>query len=807
VPRKAPPAPAAPDGSAPPEESPAAAEAAHASLLRLLDALPVGVAVVDAASGETTYANPAAAALDEAPDGGGRWRAFLPTGEPLPADDSPVARVLRGDGAGEAELLLRGPDGQERVVLASGVAVHDDDGQVTHAAVSLVDVTERQRLEAELVRRTRALEQAASEAALRAEEARALREIGRALASELDPDVVLRMAATSAMELLGARGAAVTARSDDGQIVVAPGLGTLAAMEGRRFPVAGTVVEMASRERRSFAFASLDDVPPTTPVAEEARRLGLRNLLFCPLQAHDEPLGVLVAVDRDGGFGPQEVRLMEALADAAALAIRNAAMLERERRRAEENRALLAAAEALTSSLDPDVVMTRIVEIAAELVGADGAGLTMLLDAETVSFPVAVGCLAPFRRAASPLRGTVTERVLAGGAPVLLDADTLDDAPEATRLVTRLGITQYAVVPLRADGETFGVLAAVSGRGSRRITGDDLRRLTLLGNQAAVAVRNARAHEAAQAASRAKSRFLAVMSHELRTPLNALAGYASLMGDGLYGPVSDGQRTALERMGAAREHLLALIDQVLELARTEAGQRPVEPADVDVAALAREVGDALRPAAEEKGLALVVTADGTLPVRTDGPLLRQALANLVENAVKFTEAGGVELRVLLAGDEVVAEVDDTGPGIPAELAERVFEPFFQGDASATTRRQGGTGLGLAIAREFARLLGGDVTLHSAPGAGSTFTLRLPHAPASAPEGEMEIAADDAPAAESLRTEETAAETTEAADPAEPTEPDAVAEAAEVVAPVETAGSGDAAAPSEAAGSAEAAATG
>ncbi|HEU4455988.1 MAG TPA: ATP-binding protein, partial [Longimicrobium sp.] len=162
-----------------------------------------------------------------------------------------------------------------------------------------------------------------------------------------------------------------------------------------------------------------------------------------------------------------------------------------------------------------------------------------------------------------------------------------------------------------------------------------------------------------------------------------------------------------------------------DLARVEAGTRRAESEDVDLAALVESVGEAMRGAAEAKGLALEVEVDAAAGrARTDAGLVRQILSNLLGNALKFTDAGAVRVRARRDGERVVIEVADTGPGIAPEHQEKVFEAFFQVDPS-TTRREGGTGLGLALSREFAALLGGEVTLHCAPGEGSTFALILP----------------------------------------------------------------------------------
>jgi PAS domain S-box-containing protein len=233
------------------------------------------------------------------------------------------------------------------------------------------------------------------------------------------------------------------------------------------------------------------------------------------------------------------------------------------------------------------------------------------------------------------------------------------------------------------------------------------------------------ARASAEQASRAKSAFLATMSHELRTPLNAIIGYQSLLADGVTGPVTDSQRRQLERIGTSAHHLLSLIDEVLTLSRVEAGKESIHADPVDVSVVLDEAASIIEPLAKQKNLAFIVTGPTSpITIETDGGKLRQAILNLLSNAVKFTGRGSVTLRVSADGDGVQFEVRDTGIGIAAEHLERVFEPFWQVEAS-TTRTVSGTGLGLAVTRRLVLLLGGTVTVQSAVGEGSTFTIRLP----------------------------------------------------------------------------------
>ena len=245
---------------------------------------------------------------------------------------------------------------------------------------------------------------------------------------------------------------------------------------------------------------------------------------------------------------------------------------------------------------------------------------------------------------------------------------------------------------------------------------------------------NVRLEERAQQvieANRAKSRFLANVSHELRTPLNAIVGYNSLALDGLYGGVTPPLRTAHERIAAAAEHLLSLVNDVLDLSKIEVGRMDVDAQTVDLYAVLDSVLTVIEPTAVAKGVAVDMICARDLPrVRTDPRHVRQILLNLAANAVKFTERGSVALIArrdsAAPQTRVTVTVEDTGIGIAAQDLERIFDEFEQvrpggrGDS-----QQRGTGLGLTIARKLARVLGGDISVESQPGVGSRFTLTLP----------------------------------------------------------------------------------
>jgi len=232
----------------------------------------------------------------------------------------------------------------------------------------------------------------------------------------------------------------------------------------------------------------------------------------------------------------------------------------------------------------------------------------------------------------------------------------------------------------------------------------------------------------AEEANQAKSTFLAVMSHELRTPLNAIAGYVELLEMGIHGPVTEAQKEVLGRIARSERHLLRLINDVLNLARIEAGRVDYLLEEVPVAELVEGVAPMVEPLLSGKGVDFVVELPAGLVVRADREKAQQVLLNLLGNAAKFTAPGG---RVTVAAEAAAGtpergriRVVDTGIGIPADKLDAVFQPFVQVDTSRT-RSAEGSGLGLAISRDLARGMGGDLTAESTMGEGSTFTLVLP----------------------------------------------------------------------------------
>ena len=283
----------------------------------------------------------------------------------------------------------------------------------------------------------------------------------------------------------------------------------------------------------------------------------------------------------------------------------------------------------------------------------------------------------------------------------------------------------YMCVPLRARGRILGAISLACTQPDRHYTRAELETAEDLARRAAMAVDNARLYQAALSASQAKTDFLATMSHELRTPLNAIIGYTGLLAQKVSGPLTDTQAAQLDRIERSSRHLLQLIEEVLSFARMDAGREEVIVERVSLPELVRDTAALTEPLASQKELVFEIRApEHHCVMETDAQKLRQILLNLLSNAIKFTDAGQVVLEVEVDGHTAILRVSDTGIGIPREHLDSIFRPFHQVEREAS-RRVGGTGLGLSVTRHLVRLLGGEITVASTRGRGTTFTVALP----------------------------------------------------------------------------------
>ncbi len=309
------------------------------------------------------------------------------------------------------------------------------------------------------------------------------------------------------------------------------------------------------------------------------------------------------------------------------------------------------------------------------------------------------------------------------------DVVAVSDFSGSTRplsdVMPEIRIGPMLLAPLIAHDVMLGVLAVTRDLGTPPFSRRETSRLRVIADYAAVALWKAELLEEAQAADRAKSRFLATVSHELRTPLTALAGYEELLVDQVIGPLSENQIDVLERMRSVTQHLATVIEEMLAFSSLDEGRERVRPTDFLAADIVHAAAAIIEPLARQKHLVFSVRVpDEAIRVTSDIDKVRQVLVNLAGNAVKFTDAGDVRLELTLADGMVRFTIRDTGIGIARADIERLFKPFAQLD-TGLTRRHGGTGLGLYISRGIAKLLGGTIEVQSETGKGSAFTLVLP----------------------------------------------------------------------------------
>ena len=497
---------------------------------------------------------------------------------------------------------------------------------------------------------------------------------------------------------------------------------------------------------------------PDYATTDTQRVGGYRVIVGVPLLRNGHPIGVIVLMRREPRpFTDKQIELVTTFADQAVIAIENVRLFDEVQARTRELsqsvgelRALGEVTQAVTSTLDLQTVLTTIVAKATQLSSTEAGAIYVFDEAQRefrlcATYGMSEELIAAITDQHAALSNAVSEAA-EQGEPVQV-ANLQDEPPSMVNdIIMKAGYRARLLVPLVRSGQTVGALVV------RRMQPGEFPKSTIelvktFAAQSVLAIQNARlfseievksrqlaaARDAADEANRTKSSFLSSMSHELRTPLNAIIGLTDMM---VGNAARFGTEKALEplrRVHRAGTHLLGLINQVLDLSKIEAGKLELNLESISIPPLVEEVIGTARPLAEQNKNRLSVECPGDLPpIEVDAMRVRQILLNLLSNACKFTKDGSIILRVARVvhqGQDCIAfAVTDAGIGMTPEQLGRLFEEFSQGDAT-TAREYGGTGLGLAITRRLCQMMGGDVSVASEVGKGTTFTVRLPVAAA------------------------------------------------------------------------------
>jgi signal transduction histidine kinase len=401
-----------------------------------------------------------------------------------------------------------------------------------------------------------------------------------------------------------------------------------------------------------------------------------------------------------------------------------------------ELRALGDVSQAVNSTLDLQNVLTTIVSKAVELSGTE-AGSIYVFDNTAQEFVLRAthgmdqAMIEEFRGHKLTLANSYIATAIERHGPIQISDIRQEPLTPLRNLIERAGYRAILVAPLMRPGETVGLLV-VRRRQAGQFSNGTVDLIKTFAAQSVLAIQNARLFSEIdeksrqlEAESKHKSQFVANMSHELRTPLNAILGYTELILDNIYGETPEKMREVIERVQINGRHLLGLINDVLDLAKIEAGQLTLSLADYSLKDMVDGIVVALEPLATEKRLAFKTDLPTRLPVGYgDEHRIAQVLLNLVGNAIKFTDTGEVVIKASAANGSFTVAVQDSGPGIGPGDQVRIFDEFQQADSS-TTRKKGGTGLGLSIAKRIIEMHNGRIWVESELGKGSTFFFTLP----------------------------------------------------------------------------------
>ena len=560
--------------------------------------------------------------------------------------------------------------------------------------------------------------------------------------SAFDLRTVLHTIAERAVGLATAD-AALIFRTDDSELVLvarhpaedSPYVEKFLRLGGRQ-PIDGPT--LPARAVRTLRSHYVEDVrlDPALPQS------GTRTRFAVPIQRDGQALGAIVVTRVEvAPFTERQRALVETFADQAAIAIENVRLFNETKEALEQQTATSEVLQAISrSAFDLQVVLDTVVERAAQLCGAEQAWMRRI-EGDQFRFAAYYGSSAELRGLFDELRqdGAVTRidhaglggRAVLEKRPIHVHDITADEGLREASLARRGGGRTALAVPMLRDGEPIGAIVVARSRVAP-FTDREIRLVETFADQAVIAIENVRLFHEIQEQSRRleiagkhKSEFLANMSHELRTPLNAIIGFSEVLLQGMFGPLNEKQREYQQDVLSSGRHLLSLINDILDLAKIEAGRVELELSEFSLQAALENGMTMIRERAARHGIRVDLDVDGVDRVLADERKVKQIVFNLLSNAVKFTGDGGrVDVRASRKDGEIHVAVRDTGIGIDEADRDRIFQEFQQAGRDPERSREG-TGLGLALTKRYVELHGGRIWVESEVGRGSTFTFALP----------------------------------------------------------------------------------
>ena len=575
----------------------------------------------------------------------------------------------------------------------------------------------------------------------RAQELEAINEIGRTISSVLDPQALLRQIVDITKSRFGYHFVSIML-VEDRRLVFEDG-STIGNSDRRLLP-RSVVLEIdrpgittdAARTGQPVVVNNVLSDPRYITVPELAKS---RAELAVPIEVKGRVVGVLdVQSDRTDAFTQADVLLMTSLASQAGVALENARLFAETEAEARHRALISEVLQVAATTMDPHELLRRAAEAISRQLemptfvfrwepGAETLRLITAHNADGAEIPLPRPNVGMNRQQAAP----VVEALFRSDVTILRDIPRLAYG-RMIGIAHQWGLMDAAFVPLVIRGQPLGLLALGRQPGHPAIDEGETEFLRIVAANLSVAWENARLYqEAVETAERLKemdrlkSQFLANMSHELRTPLNSIIGFSRVILKGIDGPITEQQRQDLEAIFNSGQHLLGLINDILDISKIEAGKMELVFEPTDLQEIIRGVMSTAIALVKDKPIELQQSVPANLPtIIADSRRVRQVLLNLVSNAAKFTDQGFIRVEAKVERDYVIISVSDSGIGIPPEKMPHIFEAFTQVDASPS-RKHGGTGLGLTISKSFVELHGGRIWAESEPGKGSTFTFTLP----------------------------------------------------------------------------------